>query len=169
MPRNKLIPDDDVFAAVRRLLTEGGDKAVAFGSVARTTGLAAPTLAQRFGTRDGMVRAAMMAAWDALDGATEAAEAGAELAPKGALAILKALAGHMGPELLAADFRDAELRARAAGWRARLEAALALRLGGGKKGREAAALLFAIWQGQSLWDQAGGKGVRLKDALKRLG
>ena len=55
----------------------------------------------------------------------------------------------------------------AQGW-ARVENALALRPGGGSKGREAAALLFAAWQGQLLWQPAGGKAFRLKDALKRL-
>ena len=48
------------------------------------------------------------------------------------------------------------------------ETALALRLGGGPQGREAATILFAAWQGQILWQTAGGKGFRLKDALKRL-
>lgn len=171
MPRLKIIPDTEVFAAIRQLMAEGGDKAVAFGSVARATGLAAPTLAQRYGTRDGMVRAAMMAAWDALDGATAAAEGQAETSPKGAQVILKALGGDIGPAdltLLAADFRDPALRDRAAAWRSRVEGALAVRMGGGKKGRESAALLFAAWQGQILWDAAGGKGFRLKDALKKI-
>lgn len=171
MPRLKLIPDAEVFAAIRQLMSEGGDKAVAFGSVARATGLAAPTLAQRYGTRDGMVRAAMMAAWDKLEGATEVAEGQAEANAKGAQAILKALGADIAPAdltLLAADFRDPALRDRAAAWRARVEGALAMRFGGGKKGREAAALLFAAWQGQILWDAAGGKGFRLKDAVKKI-
>jgi len=34
--------------------------------------------------------------------------------------------------------------------------------------REAAAILFAAWQGQSLWQIAGGRAFRIKDALKRL-
>ncbi len=171
MARSKLIPDSEVFAAIRQLLADGGEKAVAFGSVGRATGLAPPTLAQRYGTRDAMVRAAMTAAWDTLDAATDAADAKAETGPKGAQALLKALSGGAGPAdltLLAADFRDPPLRERAAAWRARVEAALAQRLGGGKKGREAAALLFAAWQGQNLWDPAGGKGFRLKDALKKI-
>ena len=46
--------------------------------------------------------------------------------------------------------------------------ALAVRLGGGAKGREAAALLFAAWQGQMLWLAVGGRGFKLKDAVKRL-
>ena len=46
--------------------------------------------------------------------------------------------------------------------------ALGLQLGGGAKGREAAALLFAAWQGQLLWQGAGGKGFKIKDAIKAL-
>jgi hypothetical protein len=171
MPRVKIISDADVFSAIRQLLAEGGDKAVAFGSVARVTGLAAPTLVQRYGSRDDMLRAALMAAWDTLDATTEAAAGKADNGPKGAQALLKALGGDgegVDMTLLAADFRDALLRERAAAWRARVETALAIRLGGGSKAREAAALLFAAWQGQQLWQAAGGKGFKLKDAVKRL-
>lgn len=172
MPRKKIIPDLDVFAAIRQLMVQGGEKAVSFSTVAQATGLAPPTLVQRFGSRDLMLRAALAAAWDALDASTVAAEEAAPLNAKGAQLLLKSL-GADAPEtadltLLAADFRDPLLRARAEGWRARVEGALALRLGGGARGREVAALLFAAWQGQILWQMAGGKGFRLKDALKRL-
>ena len=167
----KTIPDAEIFAAIRQLLAEGGDKAVAFGSVARATGLAAPTLVQRYGSRDDMLRAALMAAWDTLDATTAEAEGRADHGPKGAQALLKALGADgesVDVALLAADFRDAALRERAASWRRRVETALALRLSGGAKGREGAAVLFAAWQGQRIWLAAGGKGFKLKDALKRL-
>lgn len=173
MARPRTIPDHEIFAAIRALLAQGGDKAVAFSSVARATGLSAPTLVQRYGSREGMVKAALVAAWDALEARTEAAEADAALNAKGAVGLLKALADDEGgPDdlaLLAVEFRDADLRARAEAWRARVEAALATRLGGGAKGREVAAILFAAWQGQALWSLAGGRGFRLKDAVKRLG
>ncbi len=172
MSRTRTIPDSQIFSAIRTLLAAGGDKAVAFSAVARATGLAAPTLVQRYGSRDGMLRAALMAGWDELDAATSAAEADAALSAKGALALLKALDGDNGDPagigLLAADFRDAALRTRAAAWRTRVESALAIRLGGGAKGREAGALLFAVWQGQTLWQATGERSFRLKDALKRL-
>jgi AcrR family transcriptional regulator len=172
MGRTRTIPDADIFAAIRTLLAEKGEKAVAFSSVARATGLAAPTLVQRYGSRDAMLRAALTAAWDALDAATDAAAGAAPLNAKGAAQLLKALSGD-GPEAadltqLAADFRDPDLRARAAEWRATVEEALALRLGGGARGREAGAILFAAWQGQALWRLAGGRGFKVKDALKRL-
>lgn len=173
MPRRKILSDDEVFLLIRRLLTEGGDKAVSFGSVSRATGLAPATLAQRYATREGMVQAALCAGWDRLDQACARAEAAAPTGGKGAAALLKTLAAETGNDvdlsLLAADFRDPTLRARAAEWRGRVENALALRVGGGAKGRETAAILFAAWIGQLLWQGAGGKGFRLKDAVKRLG
>lgn len=173
MARPRTIPDQQIFAAIRALLAQGGDKAVAFSSVARVTGLAAPTLVQRYGSREGMVKAALLSAWDALEARTDEAEAVAALNAKGAVALLKALNDDEGgPDdlgLLAIEFRDADLRARAEAWRARVESALASRLGGGSRGREIAAILFAAWQGQALWSLAGGRGFRLKDAVKRLG
>ncbi len=172
MARPRTIPDEQIFTAIRSLLAEGGDKAVAFSSVARATGLAAPTLVQRYGSREGMVRAALLAAWDALEARTTEAEAAAPLNAKGAAALLKALTEDaQGPDdlgLLAVEFRDAELRGRAQAWRTRIEAALATRLGGGAKGRELGAILFAAWQGQALWSIAGDRSFRLKDAIKRL-
>ena len=60
---------------------------------------------------------------------------------------------------------DDTARTRATDWRRMVETALAQRLGPGEKGREAAAILFAAWQGQALW---GGDGFRIKDAAKRL-
>ncbi|WP_374391302.1 transcriptional regulator [Tabrizicola sp.] len=165
MPRTRTISDETVFATVRRLMAEGGDKAVSFGSVARLTGLAPPTLVQRYGSRDGMVKAARLAAWDALERRTGEAIAGT--ADKGPQGLLKAI-GPLDPAALAADLRDPDLAERAAGWRAGVETALTLRLGSGQKARESAALLFAAWQGQALWSGAGEPGFRLKDAVKRL-
>ena len=165
MPRTRIIPDEAVFAAVQRLMAEGGDKAVSFGSVARLTGLAPPTLVQRYGSRDGMVKAARLAAWDGLERRTGEAIAGT--ANKGPQGLLKAI-GSVDAAALAADLRDPDLAARAAVWRLGVETALALRLGSGSKARESAALLFAAWQGQALWAAAGEPGFRLKDAVKRL-
>ena len=88
MGRNKTLPDIDVFAALRHLLIQGGDKAVAFSSVAQATGLAAPTLAQRYGTRDAMVRAALRDGWDVLGKATDQAVDDAPPTAKGATQII---------------------------------------------------------------------------------
>lgn len=172
MPRKKIIPDTEVFAIVRRLLAEGGDKAVAFGSVARATGLAASTLVQRFEKRENMVRAALADGWDQLDAACAEAEKNTAMGQKGAAAFLKSLGaeatGAADLSLLAIDFRDAHLRIRAEEWRARVETALAFRLGQGARARETAAILFAVWMGQVLWLPAGGKAFKIKDVLKRL-
>jgi AcrR family transcriptional regulator len=165
MPRTRTIPDDRIFAALQSLLDEGGDKAVSFATVSAATGLAAPTLVQRYGSRDGMVRAARLASWAARE--AEAAKAIAETGDKGPQALLKALAP-VDAAGLAVDLRDPDLTQRLAAWRAMVEAALALRLGGGQKAREAAALLFAAWQGQALLAPAGEGGFKLKDAVKRL-
>jgi AcrR family transcriptional regulator len=165
MPRTRTIPDATVFAAVQALLAEGGDKAVSFSTVGAATGLAPPTLVQRYGSRDGMVRAARLAAWTGIEAQTQAALTATE--DKGPQALLKALPvieGHA----LAADLRDPDLAQRAAVWRATVESALALRLGGGQKARDGAALLFAAWQGQALWAPAGAGVFKLKEAVKRL-
>ncbi len=170
MGRHKILPDADVFAAVRHLLMQGGDKAVAFSSVAQATGLAAPTLAQRYGTRDAMVRAALLDGWRVLAEATGRAAGAAPATAKGATQVLKVLGASHGEEiaLLASGFRDPALRAPALAWRQALLAALGSRMGGGSKGQEAAALLFAAWQGQMMWQKAGGSTVKIKDAVKRL-
>jgi AcrR family transcriptional regulator len=166
MARPRTIPDVEIYATIRALVVRDGEKAVAFGPVARLTGLAPPSLVQRYGNRDGMIRAALLDGWQALHAQTTAT---AEAQPQ---ALLKALAepaaAMTDPALMALTLRDATLRAAAETWRADLESLLALRLGGGTKGQEAAAMLFATWQGQLLWLHAGGKGFRIKDAAKRL-
>lgn len=172
MGRTKTVSDAEVFAAIRQLLAAGGEKAVAFASVARATGLSGPTLVQRFRSRAGMVRAAHLAAWDALDATTATAVAAADLSAKGAQTLLKSLADGQAAAidlaLLSMDLRDAVLRQRAKSWRHSVEVTLGLQLGGGAKGREAAAMLFAAWQGQLLWLGAGGKGFKVKDAIRAL-
>ncbi len=169
MSRTRSIPDTEVFATIRHMLTHGGEKAVAFQSVAMASKLAAPTLVQRYGSRDAMVRAALMDQWDRLDTAIKVAADATAPSSKGAQAFLKELA-ELAPDLalLTLDFRDAALRARAENWRAAVEATLGRCLGGGAPGRDAAAMAFAAWQGQLIWSKAGGKGFRMKDAVRRF-
>ena len=57
----------------------------------------------------------------------------------------------------------------AAAWREHVETAIALRLGGGRKAKDSAAMIFAAWQGRLIWGGSGDGGFRLKDAIKRLG
>ena len=165
MPRPRSIPDERIFAAILRLLDEGGEKAVSFATVAEATGLAPPTLVQRYGSRDRMVKDARSSAWQSLEARTALAiDSTAQKGPQG---LLKAI-GPVNVLVLAANFRDAELALRAAAWRTVVEEALASRLGSGQKAKEAAAILFAVWQGQALWSRTSEGGFRLKDAIKRL-
>lgn len=165
MPRTRTIPDAQVFATIQRLLEQGGEKAVSFGSVGKATGLAPPTLVQRYGSVEGMIRAARHAAWDALEHRT--VQAIAATSDKGPQGLLKAI-GPFDARSIATDLRHPDLAERAHGWRMGVETALAMRLGAGVKARESAALLFAAWQGQGLWAAAGESAFRLKDAVKRL-
>ena len=172
MSRARTIPDEAIHARLRVLLAEGGEKAVSFASVAHATGLAASTLAQRFGTRDGMVQVALLDGWDRLTAQTAAAETEAPLAAKGVAVLLKLIGNDQEAEIavLAANMRDADLRARAEAWRTQVETALATRLSGNPaKKHDSAAMIFALWQGRLLWTRAGEPAFRMKDAIKRLG
>lgn len=163
MARPKTIPDAVVHTEILRLLAAEGEAGLSFAAVGRACGLAPATLVQRFGTQAGMVLAAMHAGWDMAEMALAEAEA---MAGKGVHQFLKAL-----PDctvLLTASRRDAGLRGRATEWRSKVEIVLAMRLGNGTKAGQAAAMLFALWQGQGNWQDIGGKGFRLKDAAKRL-
>lgn len=146
-------------------MSEGGEKAVAFSSVARATGLSAPSLVQRYGALPDMLRTAMLGEWGRLDGVLREAIAETSASVKGTQALLKALSPAPSPALLAASLRDATLRDRASGWRSQVIAALT----GLQGDRDAAAILFAAWIGQSLWEGYGDKGFKMKDILKRLG
>jgi AcrR family transcriptional regulator len=166
MTRTKAIPDQTIFAHVLEQLLQAGDKAITFASVAKFSGLAAPTLVQRFGSRDAMVLAALTAAWDDLDAQTSHA---AQDDGKSAQRLLKSFSGPIQhPAFLAASLRHQPICERAKQWRDQVETALAERFATSPKPAETAALIFAAWQGRLLWNAAGGKTFRLGEALKRL-
>lgn len=169
MSRRKIIPDAEILGLVlHKLLTEG-EKSVSFGLIATASGLAPPTLVQRYGSREAMILQALAASWTALENLTAATEAEALVSSKGAQGMLKDIGALVDiPALLAASQRDKALMDRAAIWRKSVETALAVRLGGGVKGRDGAALIFAAWQGRLMWDCAGGKTFRLGEALRKL-
>lgn len=96
MARPRTLPDADVHVAICRMLAGGGERAVSFGTVSRATGLAAATLAGRFGSRDGMMLAALGHFWDGLDEATDAAATETK-----APAFLKALGEAAEPQIVA--------------------------------------------------------------------
>jgi AcrR family transcriptional regulator len=166
MPRTRTIPDSRVFAVIDSLKAKGGTRAVSFASVAAATGLAPPTLVQRYGSIDAMLRAARSAAWDDIEARTAAALTLA--ADKGATGFLRAI-GPLDIAGIAADLADEALSSRAASWRAAVEAALARKLSAGPKARDAAAMLFAAWLGQSVFAKNAAESFRMKDLVKRLG
>ncbi len=169
MARRKLISDTALLSQILAYLLTDGDKAVSFGAISALCGLAPPTLVQRFNSRDAMVKAAVLFGWDQLDAVTLSVSDDAFISAKGAQTLLKDVAASVDiPALLAVSCRDKDLISRALRWRTAMEAALCNRLGGGTKGREAGALMFAAWQGRLLWDAAGGKTFRLGEALRKL-
>ncbi|NBZ88147.1 transcriptional regulator [Stagnihabitans tardus] len=167
MARPRLLPDSQVFAAVLSLLAADGEKGVTFSSVSRKTGLAGASLVQRYGGLDGMMAASLAWGWTEFEAALERTVSKPQgIEERTGHGFLKLLAEEM-PDLplcaiLALSQRDAGLRQRAQDWRQRVETALSTR-------GEGAAMLFALWMGQWLWEPMGGKGFKLKDAAKRLG
>lgn len=167
MARPRSLSDADVSAQLLTALAETGEKGLTFGVMSQRCGLAPATLAQRFGSVDGMIRAALLLEWSRLSDAVSAIESEAIISSKGAQAVLKNLPAPT-VQMLSLSLRDEELSNAAAAWRSKVESALAIRRGGGAKGREAAALIFAAWQGRQIWEAAGGKSFRLNDMLKAL-
>ena len=162
MARPRSIPDAVIFDAILALVERRGAEAVSFGLVSAEVGLAPPSLVQRYGDREGMLRAALLHGWDVLEAGTLAAEAVEESAQ----GFLKALGGVVKPGMIRASLAEAGAVARAEAWRAAVEAAVARKAG---CKAEAAAMIFAAWQGRMIWAGAGGPGFRLRDVVKRLG
>ncbi|RRH70227.1 hypothetical protein [Falsigemmobacter faecalis] len=162
MGRARKVPDEVVFEAVLTLLDTRGEKAVTFAAIAERAGLAASSLAERHGTVTAMIADSREAAWQRLEVLTDRASLEAGRDAKGAVQFLKYLNGAALP---AARVQPE----RAARWRARVEAEIALRLGGGAKGRDAAAMLFAVWYAQTAWPGPEVSRLRLKGVLRRLG
>lgn len=143
-----------------------------FAAVSAATQLAPATLVQRFGSKAALMKAALLRAWDLLDGKTEEAAAATEPTRAGAVAMLVRLSADY-PEgdayadqmlILREDLRDPDLRARGAAWRARLIKVLAPRLADGDGLRDGLAVdpaldlaidrareMTALWQGALIW------------------
>jgi AcrR family transcriptional regulator len=161
MPRPKKVSDDHILQAVGGLLSREGPEALTFQSAAAATGLSPATLVQRFGSKEGMQRAALLRMWDTLDAQTAAADARHPLDPEGAIALLVHLSAGYGSTadgtaqgllLLREDFRDPVLGARGVAWHAALSAALGRRLSGDPGRAELlGGLMASQWQGAVLW------------------
>jgi AcrR family transcriptional regulator len=158
VPRKRTVSDATVLDGVLAVMQRLGPDGVTFQAVAQETGLAAPTLVQRFRPKPAMIRAALLRAWDALDAATEKADEAAPLTPAGAVSFLVALTGdgrqafEEGLPILREDYRDPVLRRRGARWGRRLAEALDRRLATrGAQRRGLGGLMAAQWQGAVIW------------------
>lgn len=146
MARKKVIPDTEILHIVRQCLLDGGDRSASFAAIAAETGLSAPTLVLRFGTQPQMCRAAILAGWADLQ-SRAAADLGTTA--KDVQTYLRGLSDAADiPALLTLSARDPATLAAASQWREVAEAALARHYGGGLRGRSAAGLIFAAWQGR---------------------
>lgn len=160
MPRPRTLSDEQLLSMVLDVIQSEGPDAATFAAVAKASGLSGSTLVQRFATKAGMLRAALLHAWDRLDAETARL---ADTLPKtadGAIALLTGLSKDYGDNpasyaegllLLREDFRDPVLRARGAAWGAALTAAIAERFEGQRQAQTIARLMLSQWQGSLLW------------------
>ena len=172
MARQKLISDSDVLEAALQLFARDGDRAVSFGQVGKATGLAPATLVQRFVTRDALFAGAIMQGWGQAHAALLRSEVAVPANGHNAVAFLKALGEALQTTPIAAlmvtSLPDQVLRSRASGWRQAVEASLTSRIDAGPgQVAEAAAAIFAAWQGRMMWQGTEGGDFRLRAILKK--
>ncbi len=149
--------DEAILDDALRLAETRGPAALTFSALSAEVGLAPATLVQRFGTKAGLLQAALLRAWDHLDAATAAADEASADGPDGVVELVMALSGEYDPSedadqilLLREDLRDPVLRARGQAWIAALAAAIERRLPGAEPG--VGRLVVAQWQGSlTVW------------------
>lgn len=160
MGRIKTISDSAVLNALLRRMEATGPDGLSFSKAAAAAGLSPATLVQRFGTREAMIRAVLLYAWDRLDALTAAADAEAPPTPAGAIAMLLRLMPASTAErdvtegllLLREDLRDPVLRARGHAWGGYLAKALGRRLASQSGPAEQIGWqMLALWQGAIIW------------------
>jgi AcrR family transcriptional regulator len=155
MPRKRTIPDEDLLDAALVLVREVGPDAVSFGTLATRVGLAPSTLVQRFGSKAGLLHAALLRAWRQLEAATDEAIAAAPDGPGGVVELLVSLTGQYDAHdfadqlrVLREDLRDPALRQRGEAWFAALSDAVEARLAGSPTNEAGlGGLVVATWQG----------------------
>lgn len=157
MSRRKSISDDALLDRLLVGIQQTGPADLSFARAARFAGLSAPTLVQRFGSREAMVEAVLLRAWDLLDARTAEADSACGPGARGAVDLLLQLthggeAEHDSGDgllLLREDIRNPVLRARGAAWGEALAQAIARRLpeDGARLGWEA----VSLWQGAIIW------------------
>lgn len=160
MGRIKTISDHDVLDALLASMEATGPDGLSFSKAAAAVGLSSATLVQRFGTREAMIRAVLLHAWDRLDALTAVADREAPATPAGAIALLlRLMPGGMaeysvagGLLLLREDLRDPVLRARGHAWGSYLAKALGSRLVSQAGSAERTGWqMLALWQGAIIW------------------
>ena len=159
MARRKTISDDDLLDRLMPAILAQGPDGLTLTLASATAGLSAATLLQRFRSREGMIEAILLRAWDRLETATETAIATTGPGPEGALALLQALlpkgdeASHMidGLLLLREDFRNPALRQRGADWGKVLALALGARLSRSEGEVRLGWQMLQVWQGALIW------------------
>lgn len=178
MGRNKLLSDDVLLDRLLTQLERVGPGGLTFSKASQAAGLSAASLVQRFGARDAMVEAVLLHAWDRLDAATTAADAGVPITPAGAIDLLLALSpGEAaacdvpdGLLLLREDIRNPVLCARGAAWGARLAEAVGRRLTDVAADAERLGWQMAsVWQGAIIWwafRREGEAGSAIRAALE---
>ena len=162
MARFKTVSEEEVLDAAGEVLGKVGPSGLTLAAVGAAAGLSPATLVQRYGTREALVRAALLRMWDRLDEATARADARHPLTAEGAVGLLVSLSGRysgasddemaQGLLLLREDFRDPSLRARGVAWGDALAKALGRRLSGDPARAEMLGRLMASqWQGCLIW------------------
>jgi AcrR family transcriptional regulator len=176
MPRKRTISDEALLDAALVLVRANGPDSLTFAALAAASGLAAPTIVQRFGTKAALLRAAMSSAWDKLDAATADADEAAPMGATGVVELLVALSGQYDPDdyadqllLLREDLRDPTLRARGEAWMQTLIVAIERRLVRRPRDLDRVTglgrLVIAQWQGTlTVWSFL--RHAPLKDAVK---
>lgn len=160
MGRIKTVSDEAALDALLAAVSETGPEGLSFSKASAIVGLSASSIVQRFGSREGMVRAVLLHAWDKLDALTLVATSETPETPAGAAELLLRLMH--GPQtetdvtegllLLREDFRDPVLRARGSAWGRRLAVVLGGRLTQGSANGEAMGWqMLAVWQGTIIW------------------
>lgn len=156
MPRPRKASDAQILDHTLALMEELGSDALTFAALAERTGLSGSTLVQRFGTKQGLIDAAVAHAWDALDQQTTALIETEPSTPDGALNILTRLSEQYGDidsyadklRVLREDLRNPKFRARGNAWVTRVAAALDSRFPAALSGF--GLQLVAQWQGALL-------------------
>jgi AcrR family transcriptional regulator len=176
MPRKRTISDETLLDAALVLVRADGPDSLTFAALAATTGLAAPTIVQRFGTKAALLRAALSRAWDQLDANTAAADDAAPMGARGVVELLVALSGQYKAEdfadqllVLREDLRDPVLRARGDAWMQTLTTAIERRLVRRPRDQDRVnglgRVVIAQWQGTlTVWSFL--RHAPLKDAVQ---